>query len=89
MVDLPDEQSNLAQGPDNFTAIFFNEVTSETREFTFTLQQYIQSRQWITCPAVESEIELAAWLRESNEHRQGAYCGVAVWKTELRAKNAQ
>jgi hypothetical protein len=88
MVDSPNEQSNIVQDPDKFSAIFFNEVTGETRELTFTLQQFIQSRQWITCPTVESGIELADWLCESNEHRQGAYCAVQVWQQELRTAGA-
>lgn len=73
---------------DVFQAEFKNEETGEEKTLTFTLQQYIQARLWITVPGTESGIELQRWLLESNTNRQAAYCAVKVWREELRRKGA-
>lgn len=88
MAKSTDGKTTQLQGPEQFTAIFFNEVTGETREFSFTLQQYIQARMWMTAPIKESATDLAYWLSESNVNRQAAYCAVKVWQDELREKGA-
>jgi hypothetical protein len=67
-----------------FKAVFMNEKTGAVFLGTFTLQEYIQTRQWMEYPQTKTLASaLVIWLKESNLNCQAAYCAVKVWRDEL------